>query len=93
VIKTFTAKLSEKNQITVPSELRKALNLRAHDRVQFELENGEARVSKAAPVLSLAELKGIVKPPMHGEPIDIERAIYDAQQEMAEKIIRDIGET
>ena len=51
-----TSKLTSKFQATVPTPVRKALQLRAGDMVGFELEGGEVRLRRATPLdLAFAE--------------------------------------
>lgn len=89
---TCTAKISVKNQITVPSEVRKALDLQPQDRIRFEMKDGEVRVVKAEQSIEFMDMMGILKAPTNQEPFDIDRAIHDAQQERADEIMRNIGE-
>lgn len=39
-------KLTVKHQVTIPRDVRRALNLKAGDQVIFEIENGRAVVTK-----------------------------------------------
>ena len=40
------SKLSSKNQITIPKDVRETLNLQVGDRVVFILKNGEVTIKK-----------------------------------------------
>lgn len=66
-----TATITSKGQITLPSRMRKALGLKAGDRIDFvEDENGDFRLE--ARRHGLADLRGIVKAkqPITEEQID-----------------------
>ncbi len=43
-------KLTVKHQVTIPRDVRRALDLKAGDRVVFEIEDGRAVVTKLDPV-------------------------------------------
>jgi AbrB family looped-hinge helix DNA binding protein len=45
-------RLTTKHQTTIPAEVRRALGLRAGDRVEFSVEDGTVTLRKAAPRLS-----------------------------------------
>ena len=39
--------LTQKGQVTIPAEVRRALGLKPHDKVTFELEGDVARIKRA----------------------------------------------
>ena len=43
--------VTQKGQVTIPAEIRKALKLQARDRVEFTLVDGEARLRPAKSVV------------------------------------------
>lgn len=45
-------KLTTKHQTTIPAEVRRALDLKAGDRVAFIIEEGKVSILKAAPDIS-----------------------------------------
>ncbi len=49
-----SARLTSKGQITIPSAVRKALELREGDRVIFRVERGRAILARTPDLLSLA---------------------------------------
>lgn len=66
-----SATITSKGQITLPSRMRKALGLKAGDRITFvEDKNGDYRVEARGH--GLADLRGIVKAkkPVAGRQID-----------------------
>jgi antitoxin PrlF len=52
------AKVTSKGQVTIPNEIRKKLNIRKDDTVDFLLEEGRVVL---VPVKTLKELRGAVK--------------------------------
>lgn len=73
-----TAKITAKNQITLPANVRKSLGVGTGDRIDFirtDAGNFELRARKE----TLADLRGIVKlaEPVTGQ--DIDRWIADAR--------------
>lgn len=64
-----TATVTSKGQITIPAEVRKALHVKAGDRVNFvEVEPGRFEV--VAATRSITELKGLFGPPAKAVSID-----------------------
>ena len=58
-----TATLTSKGQITIPSDVRRTLNVEAGDRVEF-VQVGPGRFELVAATRSVRELKGMFgKPP------------------------------
>lgn len=83
-MRRFTAKLSSKNQITVPAEVRQLLGIGPGDRIAFEICDGEVSVS-AAPQLTVDDLRGVV--PALGRPVsdDFDAEIDDAMQDLVKQ--------
>lgn len=46
----FTSKLSSKGQVTIPKEVRVALDLRPGDQVGYEIEDGAVRLRRVEPL-------------------------------------------
>jgi AbrB family looped-hinge helix DNA binding protein len=53
-------RLTRKGQVTIPKEVRDQLGLKPFDKIEFFVEDGEARLRKAR--FSIAELAGILPP-------------------------------
>lgn len=60
-MREVTATVTSKNQITVPSEVRRALNLTPHDRIRFVLDGNVIRVMRADSVV--ARTAGVLRRP------------------------------
>jgi AbrB family looped-hinge helix DNA binding protein len=65
------ATLTSKGQITLPKQIRNALNLKPGDRLSFILEKGK-KVRMEAQTLSVSDIKGILKPPS-STPVSISK--------------------
>ena len=72
--------LSEKGQVTIPADLRRALGLEPNDQLVFHLDEAGLRVEKLP--LSFEEVYGSVAP-LH-RPEDWEARIRDAKEERSE---------
>jgi AbrB family looped-hinge helix DNA binding protein len=76
------ASVTERGQVTIPAEVRRALGLKKRDKVVFELEDG-AVVLKRPRFASIADVAGSV-PPIHR---DIDEMIREAKEEKAQREI------
>lgn len=75
----LTAKLSSKNQITVPAAIRRKLGIRASDAIAFVFnESGAIEVRRAS--FDLESILGSI-PPLPGSSPDLEREIREATAE------------
>jgi antitoxin PrlF len=72
-----TAKVTSKGQITLPAELRKALNLRPGDRVDFR-KNEDGNYELVAKPLRFEDLRGIVK--LDGPIPTIDQVLNDIEE-------------
>jgi AbrB family looped-hinge helix DNA binding protein len=82
----ITAKISSKNQITVPAEVRRRLGVGASDRIAFFFtENGTVEVQK--PRFDLESIIGSV-PALPGESLDFEREIEEATAEEMQRVMQ-----
>ncbi len=80
----IVTKLSSKNQVTVPVEIRKALGVKAHDNIEF-IVNDQGAVELQQPKYTLESVLGSVRG-LPGESIDLDREIEEAvADEMARK--------
>lgn len=52
--------VTQKGQVTIPAEVRKALGLKPHDKVTFELEGDVAKIKRATS--KIRRWYGAVKP-------------------------------
>jgi antitoxin PrlF len=89
----ITAKISSKNQITVPAEVRRRLGIGASDTIAFYFtHSGAIEVQK--PRFDLESIIGSV-PALPGESLDLEREIEEATEEemqrVMQRIMRDQG--
>jgi antitoxin PrlF len=64
------ATLTSKGQITIPSQVRRALGLEAGDRVEF-IEHGRGQFAIVAVTSSVQELKGLFQR-KRNKPVSIE---------------------
>jgi antitoxin PrlF len=82
----FTAKISRKNQITLPAEVRRHLGVGAFDRIAFVFtERGTVEVQKLR--FDLESIIGSV-PALPGASLDFEQEIEEATAEEAQRIMQ-----
>jgi AbrB family looped-hinge helix DNA binding protein len=87
----FVLKLSSKNQITVPSPVRRALGVNSNEQVALFIDD-EGNVSlRPAKLRTIAELEGILPPLRHPASADFRREIQEAMDDAADKLVRDMG--
>jgi antitoxin PrlF len=87
-MRTATAKVTSKGQITIPAEIRAALAVVPGDRVSFVVEDGRIRVTKSA---SFAErTAGIFKGRLPGPPPTIEQMKDDAQAAWVDDVLAEL---
>lgn len=80
----IVTKLSSKNQVTIPLEIRKVLGIEAHDKIEFVV-NDKGAVELQQPRYTLESVLGSVRG-IPGESIDLDREIEEAvADEMARK--------
>ena len=81
----ITARISSKNQITVPAEVRRRLGVGASDRIAFFFtERGTVEVQK--PRFDLESVIASV-PALPGESLDFEREIEEATAEEMQRVM------
>jgi antitoxin PrlF len=71
-----TAKISSKNQITVPADVRRWLGVGAHDTIAF-VRNENGTVEVRIPRFDLESILGSIKP-LPNESIDLDQEIEEA---------------
>jgi antitoxin PrlF len=82
----ITAKISSKNQITVPAEVRRRLGISASDTIAFVFtEKGTIEVQ--TPRFDLESILGSI-PPLPGASPDFEREIEEATAEEIARLAR-----
>ena len=88
-MRQFTTTTTQRNQVTIPTEIRRILGIKPRDKVSFTVEDdGHVRISAAEFTLETAY--GSVKPVSDGRTLD--EIIRDAKDEKAEKTARELGE-
>ena len=86
-MREITTTMTSKGQVTVPAPIRKALGLKARDRVAFTLKGGGAELRPAMDVIE--RLAGSVKPRKKPEDFKELRAIAIA--EVVENALKEMG--
>jgi AbrB family looped-hinge helix DNA binding protein len=72
--------VTSKGQVTIPIEIREALGIEPHDKVEFVLEGHEARLRKRP---TIRELAGSIPPLPSGMTVD--DAVREAKEERARR--------
>ncbi|MBI4295046.1 MAG: AbrB/MazE/SpoVT family DNA-binding domain-containing protein [Chloroflexi bacterium] len=81
----YITTLTKKGQVTIPGELRRALDLKPKDKIAFELAHGEVHLK---PVRSrLLAGYGAVKP--RAKPEDYSRMRQEVEEEWAEEVAKE----
>ena len=76
-----SAKITSKGQITMPIEVRRALGIRAGDRVVFEERGGEMRVLPARTNSPFSRYRGIGNPEIGSGKRAIAKWLRDLRDE------------
>lgn len=90
-MKTTTATVTSKGQVTLPAALRRSLNLKAGDKVTFERDT-QGRVIMAARTGTLADLRGIIKFDRPISDKELEGWIAEARGRKLKQRLGDDGE-
>ena len=86
-MKEITAATTQRNQVTIPAEVRRLLGLRPRDKVTFTIEDGgTVRLSPSR--FTLESVFGSVEPV--DEVRDVDALIRDAKDEQAERTVREL---
>ena len=89
IMPQFTMTTTQRNQVTIPAEVRRTLGIKPRDKVAFTVdEDGQVRISAAE--FSLETAYGSVKPAPDDR--DLDDIIRDAKDEKAEQAARELGE-
>ncbi|MBI2913877.1 MAG: AbrB/MazE/SpoVT family DNA-binding domain-containing protein [Chloroflexi bacterium] len=86
-MREIITRVTSKGQVTIPVEIRRALGLKARDRVAFTLVDGAATVRRAESVID--ELFGSVK--YDGPPLDFRKLRREFEDDMAREVWREMG--
>lgn len=88
-MRQFTTTTTQRNQVTIPSEVRRTLGIKPRDKVSFTIENdGHVRISAAEFTLETAYRS--VKPLRDGR--DVDEIIRDVKEEKAQRTMREMRE-
>ncbi|MDP3061833.1 MAG: AbrB/MazE/SpoVT family DNA-binding domain-containing protein [Chloroflexota bacterium] len=77
----YVTTVTQKGQVTIPGELRRALEIKPKDRVAFELVDGEVRLRLVKSTLLAGY--GAVKP--MSRPEDFRKMRQEVEEEIAEE--------
>lgn len=88
-MKQFTATITDRGQMTVPAEVRRALGLDARSKVTITLDDGKASIEPAK--FTLETLRGSVKP--INRPEDFEELERIVREERVATVIRELRES
>ena len=86
-MREITTTTTQRNQVTIPVEVRRLLGLRPRDKVAFTIED-DGTVSLAAAAFSLESAFGSVRPSAH--PEDFEQIERDAKDAKAVETVREM---
>ena len=87
-MREFTTTTTQRNQVTIPVEVRRTLGLKPRDKVAFTIEDGgQVRLSAAA--FSLETAYGSVKPRVSTDE-DLDAIIRSAKGAKAEETAREL---
>jgi AbrB family looped-hinge helix DNA binding protein len=80
---TIMASVTDRGQVTIPAEVRKLLGIKARDKVNFVIEDGEITLRR--PKYTLETAYASVPPLPDGK--DIDQAIREAKEDRADRLI------
>ena len=87
-MREITTATTQRNQVTIPVEVRRLLGLKPRDKVAFTIEDGGV-VRLAAAAFSLESAYGSVKP--RGRPEDFDDVSRNAKQAKAEETAQELA--
>jgi antitoxin PrlF len=79
--------LTSKGQVTIPKQVRKALNLRPSEKVIVVVEGDQAIIKPLRG--SLLDLGGSVKIPENEKPVDFRRVREEVKKKVAKRTARE----
>ena len=80
-MREITASVTERGQVTIPVEVRKALGIEAKGKVSFIIEDGSVVLRR--PKYTIATAAGSIKPINR----DIDEMIREAKEDRADRLI------
>jgi len=86
-MKEITTTVTQRGQVTIPAEVRRALGLKPKDKVTFQLDGTEVRLAAAS--FTLESAFGSVTPSTR--PEDIDAIIEAAKADKIDKEIRQLN--
>jgi antitoxin PrlF len=86
--KEITASVTERGQVTIPAEVRKALGLKKRDKVNFVIDGEQILLRR--PRFTIETAYGSVKP--LNPPVDWREVEQAAKDEVAERYVRKMRE-
>lgn len=86
-MREIIASTTQRNQVTIPAEVRRLLGLKPRDKVAFTVDEGGTVRLTAAP-FTLESVFRSVRPSAH--PDDLEAIIRDAKDEKAARTVREL---
>ena len=89
-MKQFTTTTTQRNQVTIPAEVRRLLGLKPRDKVAFTIEDG-GKVRLAAASFNLESAYGSVKPST--SPEDFDEVSQNAKDTKAEDTALELHES
>ena len=88
-MRQFTTTTTQRNQVTIPAEVRRTLGIYPRDKVSFTIAD-DGHVILTAAEFTLETAFGSVKPVSDGRTLD--EIIRDAKDEKAEQTARELRE-
>jgi len=86
----ISAPVTQKGQVTIPVDLRRQLGIGAPDRVELFLgDDGDIHIRATRSIVR--GLAGSIKPLPGREHIDYEDVRHEMLEDLADKIVRDMG--
>ena len=89
-MRQFTTTTTQRNQVTIPAEVRRTLGIKPREKVSFTIED-DGHVTIAAAEFTLETAYGSVKPVDDGRTLD--QIIRDAKDEKAENTATELRES
>lgn len=86
-MRQFTTTTTQRNQVTIPAEVRRILGIKPRDKVSFTV-NDDGQVSIAAAEFTLETAYGSVRPITDGRNLD--EIVRDVKDEKAEQTARSL---